>query len=238
MGYKEIPSESLERFTHVIFDEEAYFSTLDEIKRLKEQIGVFHQQVGELREQYENLKERANDKIREIRKEEQAATQQCEEFKRSNKELSQIVKDRSNSMRKIPNKKKHSGYLLLSMEQLLYGFRCKGGKMEHLPCWRLRFQTPYMITMHLDTVQERADFDMEYKLKNRLGIKEILYETYIEESYSRDVEKKVKEDKIILLQTQYKGNGVRGFWETEILLNKFVVVPPELTLPFSEEEIK
>lgn len=234
MGYKEISSESLERFTHVIFDEEAYFSTLDEIERLKGQIKASQRQVKEEQDKYNDLRDRANEKIKEIRKQEQEATGRKEVLERSNKELSQIVKDRANSMRKIPNKKKHSGYLLLAMEPTTFVFK-DPYKVRHLACWKVRFQTPYMITMDLDTVMEITDQDMKSNLSKRLGITSIFYGDEIERVLSANLDAKMKED-LILLKTYYKANGIKGFWEIEIMTSESVLIPPELTLPFGETE--
>lgn len=214
------------------------------------------QSVQEFEEKLHYFKEKATQKIYELQKEanakiisaldaKEAAEEQLQNQMELNENLKRIARERANATRKIPNKKQHDGYLVLSCRQWTEHYMCElsGEKFAErtvefrnshsFPClehktaqvWKSILQTPYDASIPLYNIQELIE---ENDLWEQGILEELSCPRMNESSINGYYQKFTDQDGVEvngLFRWNYIANFKSGFWEMELYTTKCLQVP-------------
>lgn len=181
----------------------------------------------------EKIKEAAQEKINDIDNRLNEARYQAKQFKNMNTNLIRIAKERANAQRKITPKKSHIGYILLNIDEITITHKDESKRQTEftpLPCWKIRFQTPYDISLEYKAVKNLIYDDMIEKFGAKIGIKSVESNNTIEKLKSNDIIKLWHETDNFIFKSTYKANAIKGFWEVEYLTRFAIKVLPEMRI--------
>lgn len=140
---------------------------------------------------------------------------ELDDIKSCNDNLRRICKERANAKRKIPNKKQHQGYLVLSSSQYQYRYN----KSNIANVWKTVIQSPVDASLPF--------FHAQKEIMNELLQGGICYSLGMRnksDSYSSGSSVNT------IFSIKHKANYKSGLWETELLHTHSVKVPEELRL--------
>lgn len=241
-----------------------YQTLLERIQLLQQEIKEANENMiltkKQLTQEYEEklhyYKENASQKIFELQKEanvkfksaldaKAVAEDQLQNQIELNDNLKRIARERANAARKIPNKKQHDGYLVLSCRQWTEHYLHKLSKEEfaekpvefkrtHLypcseyrtaPVWKSLLQTPYDSSIPLTNLLELIEENdlWEQNILKDLGCPK-MNESNINGYYQKFFDQDGAEVNG-LFRWNYIANFRSGFWEMELYTTQCLQVP-------------
>lgn len=242
-----------------------YQNLLDQIQSLQKELKEANenliltkkQSTQEFEEKLHYFKEKATQKIFELQKEANAkiksaldakevAEEQLQNQVGLNENLKRIARERANATRKIPNKKQHDGYLVLSCRQWTEHYLHELSEEEYaekpvefrnshsFPClepktaqvWKSILQTPYDASIPLYNIQELIE---ENDLWDKGILKDVgctqMNESSINGYYQVFTQKEGSKECNGLYKWSYIANYRSGFWEMELYTTQCLQVP-------------
>ena len=192
--------------------------------------------IREANQYMENSRDKAQIKINEFREKVNEANKKAEHLEDINANLIRIAKERANAQRKIKPKKEHKGYILQNIDETIYVHRRNDdGRtvMTNFPCWRVRFQTPYSLSLDIATVRTLVKDDFRREIGYIIGIETFFKEELFDLSdYKTEVVNAMWEDreeyKNFYFKMVFKLNVSRGFWEVECLTRDMIEISSEI----------
>lgn len=214
------------------------------------------QSTQEFEEKLHYFKEKATQKIFELQKEANAkiksaldakevAEEQLQNQVGLNENLKRIARERANATRKIPNKKQHDGYLVLSCRQWTEHYLHELSEEEYaekpvefrnshsFPClepktaqvWKSLLQTPYDSSIPLTNLLELIEENdlWEQNILKDLGCPK-MNESNINGYYQKFFDQDGAEVNG-LFRWNYIANFRSGFWEMELYTTQCLQVP-------------
>ena len=183
-----------------------------------------------------NTKENVDKRINEIKNKLNEADGRAKHFEYMNNNLIRIARERANAQRKIKPKKEHNGYILQNIDESIYIHRDDSNRKTittNLPCWRIRLQTPYIISLDIKTVRSMVYDDFNKKIGHIIGIgtffKEINFDL---NKYRAEVVNNLwtdrEEYKNFVFKTTFKLNAIKGFWEVEYWVRDMIEITPDI----------
>ena len=192
------------------------------------------------------LQKEANDKIKSALDAKAAAEDQLQNQIELNDNLKRIARERANAARKIPCKKQHDGYLVLSCRQWTEHYLHELSEEEYaekpvefrnshsFPClehktaqvWKSILQTPYDANIPLYNIQELIE---ENDLWDKGILKDVgctqMNESSINGYYQVFTQKEGSKECNGLYKWSYIANYRSGFWEMELYTTQCLQVP-------------
>lgn len=240
LGYGK-PKEN-EDFTHVIFTEDEYSKNTNKIRDLEENIKKLERDYNARIEHY---KKSANDKIAEIRTqadgriaEAQTETNiqksRADSFENANKNLIRVATERANAKRGLTPKKQRSGYIFLHVEEYTFNCECsidnsKKAKILKLPCFRIRLQSPYDVTLELEAAKDLIYNDLLNELMDKMDVNSVYRQGFI--GYTENEVRKIWSDnESFMFKIACKAFFQKDFWEVEFFARDMITVPPDMIL--------
>ena len=171
------------------------------------------------------------EKLRGLQEEISALKKEADSERHKNGNLIRILKEKSNAGRGLTPKKEHCGYVFLSGEEFTYIHKhsfneySRDNETLPLPCWRVRFQTPYSVEMDFKSVTGLVFDDLINKIGVPMGLKSV---RNISNQTISTVKGWLEIPGNFIFKTSYRANGVKGFWEAEYLIKNMISVLPEM----------
>lgn len=241
-----------------------YQDLLDQIQSLQKELKEANenlilakkQSTQEFEEKLQYFKEKAAQKMFELQKEanikiksaldaKAVAEDQLKNQIELNENLKRIARERANATRKIPNKKLHDGYLVLSCRQWTEHYMCELSEEEFaertvefrnshsFPClehktvqvWKSLLQTPYDSSIPLTNLLELIEENdlWEQNILKDLGCPK-MNESNINGYYQKFFDQDGAEVNG-LFRWNYIANFRSGFWEMELYTTQCLQVP-------------
>lgn len=241
-GYR--ASKPNESHTHMLYTVDEHDKQENTIHQLKRDIEVLkaecskeiNKTIREANEHMKNAKENADKRINDIKNKLNEANEKAKHFENMNSNLIRIAKERANAQRKIKPKKEHNGYVLQNIEEAVYIHKDTNKRKfitTNLPCWRVRFQTPYIISLDIKTVKSTVDNDFRNKISQIIGIGTFFKEKNFDlNDYTTETVNNLwtdkEEYKNFIFKTNFKLNAIKGFWEVEYWVRDMIEVTPEI----------
>jgi len=238
LGYFK-PKEN-ENHTHVIFTEDEYNKNERKIWNLEDTVKKLERDYKSAIERYKydadskiaEIQEQADERVAEAHAKTEKHKIRADSFENINKNLIRIATERANAQRGLTPKKQHVGYILLSIDEYVYNCECHDSdsnktKTMKLPCFRIRFQSPYQISFDLDSVKDLIYNDLLKKLCAMIGVNSV-YNKGIDGCSDDVIQKIWSRKENFIFKTSHKANFLKSFWEVEYLSRDMITVPPEL----------
>lgn len=187
------------------------------------------------KEEVEKAKKITQKKINDISNRLDEARQQTKQLENMNTNLIRIAKERANATRKIKPKKEHNGYILLNADQSNFLYKEKINRQIqtfNLPCWRIRLQTPFIISLDLETVKKLVIDDWEQG--KTIHVPQFYQNGTIEkiDEYSK-IQELWKRPKNFIFKTTLKINAIKGFWEVEYTTRDMIKITDNILIPLN-----
>lgn len=225
----------------MIYTVDEHNKTLESIDILKTNIDILksnhEKEKNKIQKEHEVeidlIKTNTQDKLKESNDKLFEALNDIAQLKNINQNLKRIATERANAQRKIIPKKSHIGYILLNIDEITIVHKDESNRQTEftpLPCWKIRFQTPYDISLEYKAVKNLIYDDMIEKFGAKIGIKSVQSNNNIEKLKSNDVIKLWHEKDNFIFKSTYKANAIKGFWEVEYLTRFAIKVLPEMRI--------
>ena len=175
------------------------YNELDEIRQKAiDRAKYCEYELKESKKEIENLKNTINEKDEEL-----------DNWKRCNRNLLRINKEKSNAKRGIYPKKEHSGYLLIYSNPIDYKYYLHGTHKK-AQLYQTAFQTPYTIDVSYEDAYESIYDDLAKKQNGNLCLLSQLgaYYFWADDIYEVIIENNIKE-----AQENYYNNLIKEFTE-------------------------
>jgi ElaB/YqjD/DUF883 family membrane-anchored ribosome-binding protein len=242
ISYRDYNDSKDEDYTHVIYKKDDYITNVHvKIRDLNEKISFLERDYKARISHYEQS---ANDKIAEIRAqadgrvaqaraEMQEHKQRADSFENINKNLIRVAVEKANAKRELTPKKQHTGYIFLSIEEYIFNCDCfisedsKKTKILKFPCFRIRLQSPYDVSLELKAAQDLIFEDLLNNIMDKMNVNSV-FKDGINGTTEDEVKKIWKEKEAFIFRLFYKANFQKGFWEVEFFARDMPIILPEM----------
>lgn len=226
--------------TLIVINRKEYDKLDEKVIEFQDEIETLSDELEELNAEVERNKNVRNERD-ELYKESNNLKKEIKEVKSDRDKyvgrseyFSKILRERSNSERKITPKKKHTGYVYVSTQPIVYRYE-KEGRIYSEILLKTKFQTPYQIGIDFKYVNAQCLDDFTFDRINKKGYASLLgLQTgfYLEkfEDIEKYIRKKISEqckgdfskpkeitkainDMNIICNPQMIRNGLSGYWE-------------------------
>jgi len=148
---------------------------------VQKELGAYKNAYSELKASHENLENNFQEKEKKIA-----------QLNNSTQAMLRIMRERENAHRGLVPKTKHSGYVILSMTQIINA-------------WRVKFQTPYPIQMTYRAVREQFELDFLNGMCDEINC-----------YFSNQVSQEKKKTTNIIQRLFFNADFNTGLWEVWI----------------------
>lgn len=241
MGYK--PANDNNQATHVIM-------TVDEENSLREEINkakiiainykkkfdknniLFEEEKEKIKEYYQDEINSLQNELNALKSDLNIANNEVDNLNDLNANLKRIMRERANAKRGLTPKKVHNGYLILDCLEYNYQFRYFVGKKSQImnyPCWKIRLQSPYDVSIPFKHAFKDIDNDLRTLFGLSLNINfKINVDKVTFEEFEQHWDSSSEENKNFIFKDSYKANTKSGFWEVEYLVKSSIFIPEDM----------
>lgn len=195
-------------YTHVLEDKDTFFLRENELKNVKGHIDKMKNEKEILEKQLENKIEKHRIEIENLKFDYE---KKLSAEKNLNRNLIRISKERANSSRDIKNKKTHTGYILISVNDYVLT-KNEGKNIVKIPCFFVKMQTPYNISFSKSSIVKLVLDDFSNQLNQKMGLEYGLNMSKLTiQKMSEFFSSENKSN--FFFDIEYELNAIRGFWE-------------------------
>ena len=143
-----------------------------------------------------------------------------------NQDLLRICRERANADRKLPKKKEHSGYVVLSSSEKKHHYKDANYQTRQLDAWETILQTPYVVDFTDKQIDDLTNelFEKEESTSHlmiwRIGITGVSPEGYL--AIVREFGQEKVDKNNIIIEINKRANYRTGYWELALLHTKAI----------------